>query len=54
MELVTERLILREFSLEEVDVRLEGRQRDKERSKGRWWDRLLYAILEDERRARYA
>ena len=29
MELVTERLILREF-------------------KGRWWDTLLYAILEDE------
>jgi ribosomal-protein-alanine N-acetyltransferase len=38
--------------LEKVGMRLEGRQRDKEWYKGRWWDRLLYAILEDEWRAR--
>ena len=37
--------------MEKVGMRLEGRQRDKERFKGRWWDRLLYAILEDEWRA---
>jgi ribosomal-protein-alanine N-acetyltransferase len=37
--------------LEKVGMRLEGRQRDKERFKGRWWDTLLYAILEDEWRA---
>ena len=34
--------------LEKVGMRLEGRLRDKERYKGRWWDRLLFAILEDE------
>jgi len=34
--------------LEKVGMRLEGRQRDKEHYKGRWWDRLLYAVLEDE------
>jgi RimJ/RimL family protein N-acetyltransferase len=37
--------------LEKVGMRLEGRQRDKEWFKGRWWDVLLYAILEDEWRA---
>jgi ribosomal-protein-alanine N-acetyltransferase len=37
--------------LEKVGMRLEGRQRDNERFKGRWWDTLLYAILEDEWRA---
>jgi RimJ/RimL family protein N-acetyltransferase len=37
--------------LEKLGMRLEGRQRHKERFKGRWWDRLLYAILEDEWRA---
>jgi RimJ/RimL family protein N-acetyltransferase len=37
--------------LEKVGMRLEGRQRDKERFKGRWWDTLLYAILEAEWRA---
>jgi RimJ/RimL family protein N-acetyltransferase len=37
--------------LEKVGMRLEGRQRDKEHFKGRWWDRLLYAILQDEWRA---
>ena len=50
MELVTERLILREFR--ESDwrdiMRLEGRLRDKEYFKERWWDTLLYAILEEE------
>jgi len=34
--------------LEKVGMRLEGRLRHKERYKGRWWDTLLYAILEDE------
>jgi ribosomal-protein-alanine N-acetyltransferase len=37
--------------LEKVGMRLEGRQRDKEHFKGRWWDTLLYAILEHEWRA---
>lgn len=37
--------------LEKVGMRLEGRLRDKERYKGRWWDRLLFAVLEDEWRA---
>lgn len=34
--------------LEKLGMRLEGRQRDKEWFKGRWWDALLYAILEQE------
>jgi RimJ/RimL family protein N-acetyltransferase len=34
--------------LEKVGMRLEGRLRDKEYLKGRWWDTLLYAILEHE------
>jgi RimJ/RimL family protein N-acetyltransferase len=33
--------------LEKVGMQLEGRQRHKDRFKGRWWDRLLYAMLED-------
>jgi [ribosomal protein S5]-alanine N-acetyltransferase len=37
--------------LEKVGMRLEGRMRDKEFFKGRYWDTLLYAILEDEWRA---
>ena len=37
--------------LEKVGMRQEGRLRDKEWYKGRWWDTLLYAILEDEWRA---
>jgi RimJ/RimL family protein N-acetyltransferase len=60
MELVTEHLILREFRaddwlavLAKVGMQLEGRQRDKERFKRRWWDPLLDAILEDEWRARH-
>jgi RimJ/RimL family protein N-acetyltransferase len=34
--------------LEKLGMRLEGRLRDKAYYKGRWWDRLLFAILEDE------
>lgn len=34
--------------LEKLGMRLEGRQREKERFKGRWWDALLYAVLEQE------
>jgi len=34
--------------LEKLGMRLEGRLRDKEYFGGRWWDTLLYAILEDE------
>lgn len=34
--------------LEKLGMRREGRLRDKELFKGRWWDNLLYAILEDE------
>jgi [ribosomal protein S5]-alanine N-acetyltransferase len=29
-------------------MRLEGRLREKEWMKGRWWDTLLYAVLRDE------
>ena len=61
MELETERLILREFVESDwadvlayqVDPRYlrydewTGRT-EKEYFKGRWWDTLLYAILEDE------
>lgn len=31
--------------LERIGMRREGRQREVEFFKGRWWDRLLYAIL---------
>jgi RimJ/RimL family protein N-acetyltransferase len=29
-------------------MKLEGRLREKEFYKGRWWDTLIYAILADE------
>ena len=34
--------------LEKLGMRLEGRLRDNEYYKGRWWDTLMYAILADE------
>ena len=34
--------------LERVGLRLEGRLRETDHFKGRWWDRLVYALLEDE------
>jgi ribosomal-protein-alanine N-acetyltransferase len=34
--------------LEKLGLRLEGRLRQNEYFKGRWWDTLMYAILEDE------
>jgi ribosomal-protein-alanine N-acetyltransferase len=34
--------------LEKLGMRLEGRLREKERFKGRWWDRLIFAILDFE------
>jgi ribosomal-protein-alanine N-acetyltransferase len=34
--------------LEKIGMKLEGRQREHQWFKGRWWDRLLYAILEQE------
>ncbi|MEX2159205.1 MAG: GNAT family protein [Dehalococcoidia bacterium] len=34
--------------LERVGLRQEGRQRETDFFKGRWWDTLLYAILRDE------
>jgi [ribosomal protein S5]-alanine N-acetyltransferase len=34
--------------LEKIGMRLEGRLREKEWMKGRWWDTLLYAVLRDE------
>jgi ribosomal-protein-alanine N-acetyltransferase len=37
--------------LEKVGLRLEGRLRENESFKGRWWDTLLYGLLEDEWRA---
>ncbi len=37
--------------LEKLGMRLEGRLREDEYFKGRWWDTLIYAILEDEWRA---
>jgi RimJ/RimL family protein N-acetyltransferase len=37
--------------LEKLGMRLEGRLRENEYYKGRWWDTLLYAILESEWRA---
>jgi RimJ/RimL family protein N-acetyltransferase len=38
--------------LEKLGMRLEGRLRDKEYFKGRWWDTLLHSILVDEWRLR--
>ena len=38
--------------LEKIGMTLEGRQRDKEYYKGRYWDDLLYAVLEEEWRGR--
>ncbi|RME98129.1 MAG: N-acetyltransferase [Chloroflexi bacterium] len=37
--------------LEKLGMRLEGRLRDNEYFKGRWWDTLQFAILEHEWRA---
>jgi RimJ/RimL family protein N-acetyltransferase len=34
--------------LEKTGLQLEGRLRDKEYFKGRWWDTLIYGILEHE------
>lgn len=34
--------------LEKAGLRLEGRLRDKDHFKGRWWDVLLYAMLESD------
>ena len=34
--------------LEKLGMRLEGRMRENEYYKGRWWDTLMYAILADE------
>ncbi len=34
--------------LQKLGMQLEGRLRDKEYYKGRWWDTLMFAILEDE------
>jgi RimJ/RimL family protein N-acetyltransferase len=34
--------------LEKIGLKLEGRLREKEYFKDRWWDTLLYAILADE------
>ncbi len=34
--------------LEKIGLKLEGRLREKEHFKGRWWDTLMYAILENE------
>lgn len=34
--------------LEKLGMHLEGRLRENEFFKGRWWDSLIYAILEDE------
>jgi len=39
--------------LEKLGMRLEGRQREKEYFKGRWWDTLLYGMLDDEWRDRH-
>jgi ribosomal-protein-alanine N-acetyltransferase len=40
--------------LEKVGMRQEGRLREKEYFKGRWWDTLLYAILDREWQAQKA
>jgi RimJ/RimL family protein N-acetyltransferase len=37
--------------LEKLGMRREGRQREREYFKGRWWDTLLYAILDYEWKA---
>jgi [ribosomal protein S5]-alanine N-acetyltransferase len=37
--------------LEKLGMRLEGRLRENQYFKGRWWDTFLYAILEEEYRA---
>lgn len=37
--------------LEKLGMRLEGRLREVEYYKGRWWDKLIFAILEHEWRA---
>jgi RimJ/RimL family protein N-acetyltransferase len=34
--------------LERLGLKLEGRLREKEYFKGRWWDTLVYGILENE------
>lgn len=34
--------------LEKLGMRLEGRLRENQHFKGRWWDTLMYAILESE------
>lgn len=34
--------------LEKLGMRFEGRLREKDHYKGKWWDILMYAILEDE------
>jgi ribosomal-protein-alanine N-acetyltransferase len=34
--------------LEKLGMRLEGRLREKEYYKGKWWDTLIYAMLADE------
>lgn len=39
--------------LEKIGLRQEARLRDKEYYKGRWWDRLVYAVLEPDWRAVY-
>jgi len=38
--------------LEKLGLHAEGRLREKEYFKGRWWDTLLFGVLEDEWRAR--
>jgi RimJ/RimL family protein N-acetyltransferase len=38
--------------LEKLGLRLEGRQREKEWFKGRWWDTLLFGVLEHEWKGR--
>lgn len=40
--------------LEKVGMRREGELREKEYFRGRWWDTLLYAILDHEWRAQQA
>ncbi len=40
--------------LEKLGMQLEGRLRDHRHYKGRWWDTLVYAILEHEWRAAQA
>ena len=39
--------------LEKLGMTQEGRLRENERYKGRWWDTLMYGILEAEWRARW-